>query len=195
MYLSGMIRILCFAFLAFSTAVSAQKSKPATPVQNNKPIATPQPTANGKIGYVDVESVISQLPEYKQLETKLTETRKKLSDDMFTRQQNFQQAYSNYTQNARDMADTTRTRMEGQLQQMDADMQQFRADAENTLTNTRKLFLGPVYLKLGGVIHDVAVENGFSMILPYRVGNGELLLHTDPALDVTSLVVKKFGAN
>lgn len=184
------MKILLTLFVALTTAFTLQAQ--------TKPAAQPSVTApaqTGRVGYVDVENVIAQLPEYKQLETKLQETRKKFSDDLFSRQQNFEKLYTDYVQNAKSMPDSSRLKAENQLQQLDAEMQQFRQDAQNTFENTKKLFLGPVYLKLGGVIRDVAIENGYSMILPYRVGEGELLLHSDPKLDVSDLVVKKFTAN
>jgi outer membrane protein len=154
-----------------------------------------QPTADGKIGYVDVDNVILQLPEYKQLETKLQETQKRLSDELLTKRQDFERLYTDYMRNGKTMPDSSRVKAEENLQRMDAEIQQFQADAQNTFENTKKLFLGPVYLKLGGVIRDVAIENGFSMILPYRVGNSELLIHTDTKLDVSDLVLKKFTSN
>jgi outer membrane protein len=184
------MKILVVLCVVLSVAFSAQsQSKSAVKAPAKLPAQT------GKVGYVDVDNVIAQLPEYKKLELKLQETRKKFSDDMFARQQNFERLYSDYTQNAKSMPDSSRVKAENQLQQMDAEMQQFRQDAQNTFENTKKLFLTPVYLKLGGVIHDVAIENGYSMILPYRVGQSELLLHSEPKNDVSDLVLKKFTAN
>jgi outer membrane protein len=177
------MRILLLAIITFSASISVQAQ------------TTPrQPTANGKIGYVDVENVIARLPEYKQMEVKLEEMKKRLSDELQTKRQSFENLYTDYMQNANAMADSSRVKAEGQLQQMDEEIKQFQRDAQNTFVNTKKLFLGPVYLRLGGVIREVAVENGFSMILPYRVGNSELLLHSDAKLDVSELVVKKFTA-
>lgn len=173
------MKLLTLLFVAAATVVQAQSQPAAKP-------------ATGKIGYVDVENVIGQLPEYKELGVKIQETRKSMSEKLAAKQQNFETAYTNYMQNAKTMADTTRTRIEGQLQAMDNDIQQFKADAENTFVNTRKLVLGPVYLKLGGVIRQVAAENGYMMVLPYRVGSGELLLHSDANHDLTAVVVKKY---
>jgi outer membrane protein len=175
------MRLLTFVFILLSVLVQAQ-TKPADAV------------ASGKIGYLDVENLVAQLPEYKQLQTKMQETRKSMSDRLFEKQQNFQRVYSDYMQNGESMADTTRARVEGQLRQLDNEMQQFRAEAENTFENTKKLFLAPVYLRLGGVIQQVAAENGFIMILPYRVGNADMILQADPKLDISELVLKKMTA-
>jgi outer membrane protein len=175
------MKFFVLIFLGMSCLVNAQ-TKPSAPV------------ANDKIGYVDIDNVIAQLPEYKKLETKLQETRKKMSDDLFDKQQAFDRAYSYYMQNARDLADTTRTRLEGELEIMNTEMQEFSANAERTFENTKKLYLAPVYLRLGEVIRSVAIEHGFSMILPYRVGSGELLLHSDAKLDISQLVIAKLSS-
>lgn len=192
------MRILLFAIItltvSFSHAQTKKQSKQAAPASKPTAPAPKQPTADGKIGYLDIENVIVQLPEYKQLEIKLEETRKRLGGELETKRQAFENLYTDYMRNARTMADTSRTKVEGQLQQMDAEIRQFEQSAQNTLVNTRKLILGPVYLKLGGVIRDVAIENGYSMILPYRIGDGEFILRSDTTLDVSNLVVKKFSA-
>ena len=172
------MKLLTFIFLTITVCASGQ----------TKPTET---VATGKIGYLDVEKLVAQLPEYKKLQDKMEETRRTMSDKMYDKQQNFQRVYTDYAQNVKTMADTTRARYEAQLQQLDNDIQQFRNDAVNTFENTKKLMLAPVYLKLGSVIRDVAIENGYIMILPYTVHDGELLLHSDPKLDVAPLVLKK----
>lgn len=172
------MRVLMLIFLAASNLAAAQ-TKPA-----DSPIS-------GKVGYLDVESLISKLPEYGQLQAKMQETRKQLSDDLFKKEQGFQIAYNTYLQDAKQMSDTTRATAEGQLQQLDSEIRQLRADAENTLENTKKLYLSAVYLRLAAVLKEVASENGFIMILPYTVGNAELLLHSDSKFDVSPLVLKK----
>ena len=48
--------------------------------------------------------------------------------------------------------------------------------------------------KRGTSLRRIAIENGYSMILPYRIGSGEFLLHTDTTRDVSQLVIKKFTA-
>ncbi|HEY0741787.1 MAG TPA: OmpH family outer membrane protein [Chryseosolibacter sp.] len=181
------MKILVLAALGLFVSLSADAQTQAQPKQ--------QPASAGKIGYIDVESVIVQLPDYKKLEAKLQETQKKLSDEMLTKQQTFEKHYADYLRDAKSMADSSRVKAEEQLTQMDADIRQFEADAQNTFENTKKLYLSPIYLKLGGVIREVAVENGFMMILPYRIGQGQLLLRTDATLDVSQLVLKKFGSN
>ena len=193
------MRILFFAIItltaSFAHAQTKKQPKQAAPVSQPTAPTPKQPTANGKIGYLDIDNVIVQLPEYKQLEVKLEETQKRLGNELQAKREAFENLYTDYMRNARTMADSSRTKAENQLQQMDADIRQFEQSAQNTLVNTRKLILGPVYLKLGGVIRDVAVENGYSMILPYRIGDGEFILRSDTTLDVSDLVVKKFSSS
>ena len=181
------MRILILAVAGLFVSLNAD-------AQTTQAVPT-QPASGSKIGYVDVESVIVQLPDYKKLEIKLQETQKKLSDEMLMKQQAFEKQYADYLRDAKSMPDSSRAKAEEQLTRMDADIRQFEADAQNTFENTKKLYLSPIYLRLGGVIRDVAVENGFTMILPYRIGSGEFLLRTDSTFDVSQLVLKKFGAN
>lgn len=178
---------LLFAFIGLFVSLGADGQSQVQP--------KPEPTVGGKIGYVDLERVVAQLPDYKALEVRLQETQKKLSDEMLAKQQSFEKLYAEYLRDGKSMADSSRVKAEEQLTQLDAEIQQFEVDAQNTFDNTKKLYMSPIYLKLGGVIREVAVENGFMMILPYRIGGSEFLLRTDAALDVSELVVKKFTSN
>ncbi len=145
-----------------------------------------------KVAYVNVEQVIAQLPESKQLDQKLKETQEKLRNDLMSKQQDFDKLYKFYQERGQTLVDSTRQKVENQLQAIDADIQQFNADAQNTFDNTRKLYLTPVYLKLGRIIQQVATENGYSMVIPTAINGNPFILHADQQLNVSDLVLKKY---
>lgn len=146
----------------------------------------------GRVGYVDVERVVAQLPETKQMEQKLVEVRAKLAQELQDKQQNFQRVYSFYTSNSKNLVDSTRTKLENQLQLLQQELQQFEGEAQSTFDNTQRLYMAPVYLKIGNVIAQVASEKGYSLIIPVKIDGNYFVLFSDKKLDVSDLVLTKY---
>jgi outer membrane protein len=146
-----------------------------------------------KIGFVDTDRVIMQLPDTKQLQETLKSSQAKLETDYAAKQQVFQKQYADFAAAVNTMHDTTRARMEGKLQQMSGELQQFEQDAQQTLENTRKLYMAPIYLKVGKAIDEVAAENGFALVIPRSIGGTPFLLYADEKRNITTLVLQKLG--
>ena len=53
--------------------------------------------------------------------------------------------------------------------------------------------MAPIYLKVNRAIGEVAKENGYSIILTEKVSNFDFLLYRQAQMDVSNLVLKKFG--
>lgn len=160
--------------------------------QNDTRSAPKNPTP-GKVGYANVNYIMSVLPDTKRLDSALTEMRSKFQADFDVKRQNLQALYTSYIQNRDAMADSTRARMEGQIQAGQTDLQQFEENAQTTLQNTQKLYMAPIYLQVGKAIEEVAIENGFYVILPTQVSGQNIFLYADAKRDVSSLILQKFG--
>lgn len=152
------------------------------------PASAQQPST--RIAYVDTEYVMSQMPEVKQMEEKLRETQTRLQNDFKTKQETFQKRYQDFTQNGAAVADSIRERNVRELQEMQAELQNFQSEAQNTIENTRKLYMAPLYLKVGNGIREVATKQGYAMVIPMDIGSYNFVLHADPKLNISELVVE-----
>lgn len=148
---------------------------------------------SGQIVYADTEYIIARMPAMKELQDKVMETQTKLQGEYNEKTQQLQKMYADYTAALSTMADSTRQKTETALQQLNAELQQFPQDARVTIENTRKLYMAPVYLQVGKAIDQVARENGFSAILPLKIGDFALLVYADKKMDVSDLVLQKLG--
>jgi outer membrane protein len=151
-----------------------------------------QPSAI-KVGYVDTEYIMSVTPEAKAMQEQVKATQTRLQSDFAAKQQLFQKQYADYAANMNSMSDTARANTEGRLQTLSQELQQFQQDAQSTIENVRKLYLAPVYLKIGKAIEMVAQENSFTVILPKKTSGFDLLLYADKKMDVSDLVIQKLG--
>ena len=84
-------------------------------------------------------------------------------------------------------------RGEQQLREGLAQVEQMQQDAQVTLQNKQKLLMAPLYLKVNNAISQVAKENGFDVIFTDKVGGVDLLLYKNEQLDISDLVLAKFG--
>lgn len=150
-------------------------------------------SVTGKIGYADMEYIMSQLPDMKQIETELKSTQAQFKKEIDAKSQKLQKDYGDFNTNAKTMTDTLRINSQRKLEESMAALEQFQQNAQTTLQNKQKLLMAPLFLKVNKAINEVATENGFSVILTKEVGNYQVLLHQSEQLDVSNLVLKKFG--
>lgn len=154
---------------------------------------TSQSNAPGKVGYADVEYIISQLPEMKELESDMKSTQTQLRNQIQAKSQQVQKQYTDFNANAQSMHDTVRVNKQRELETAMNDLEQMQQDAQRTLQNKQKLFMAPLILKVNKAIQDVAKENGFSMIISNKVSSYDVLTFKSEAFDISNLVLQKFG--
>ena len=154
---------------------------------------TSQPVAADKVGYANVEYIISQLPDTKQIETELKSTQTQLRTQIQSKSQEVQKQYNDFNTNMETMHDTVRVSRQRDLEQAMADLEQMQQDAQRTLQNKQKLYMAPVILKVNKAIQEVAAENGFDIILTNKISGYNFLLYQTAQLDISNLVLEKFG--
>lgn len=178
------MRNLVLSLLLFAS-LSASAQTPSAPG------STP---ALEKVGFVDIEYVLSQLPEMKAMEQKLVEVNTKLGEDFTTRQENYKKVFGDYSARWELLDDSAKMKANAYIGQLQAELQGFNAEAQKTLDNTRKLYMAPIYLKIGRAIAEVAIENGFIILIPKGIENNDFVLWGDPRVDASELLIKKMTA-
>ena len=153
----------------------------------------PPQDAGGKVGYANVEYIISQLPDMKEIETEMKSTQTQLRNQIQAKSQAVQKQYTDFNAGMQTMHDTVRVNKQRELEQAMAELEKMQEDAQRTLQNKQKLFMAPVVLKVNKVIQEVAKENGFDMILTDKVSGFDVLLARSEKLDISNLVLQKLG--
>ena len=158
-------------------------------------IATAQnaDSASRRIGYANLEYIMQRLPEMKEIDSNLNSTQTQLRNQIQAKSDQLKKQYEQFTSAAPTMVDTVRMRGEQQLREGLAQLEQMQQDAQVTLQNKQKLLMAPLYLKVNNAISQVAKENGFDVIFTDKVGGVDLLLYKNEQLDISDLVLAKFG--
>lgn len=148
-----------------------------------------------KIGYTNVDYVVSLMPESKAVESELKTYRDQLESQYNNKVKEFQEKYAAYEKGASTMADVVRADKEKELQNMQAQIEEFQKNAETSIQKKQAALLEPVLDKVQKAINAIAEENGFTYIFNSDAGYGTtpILLYGPEKDNVSDIVLKKLG--
>lgn len=158
-------------------------------------VATTAPLMAQKIGYTNVDYVLSQMPESKQIEADLKAYSGQLEAQLKSKTTEFQTKLEAYQKGGATMTDLVKADKEKELQQLQSSIQDFQKSADQSLQQKQQQLLKPALDKLQKAIDDVAKESGYSYVLNSDAGYGTtpVLLHAPDDANISDLVLKKMG--
>ncbi|EON77285.1 Outer membrane protein H precursor [Lunatimonas lonarensis] len=146
-----------------------------------------------KIGYTNVEYIMSLMPEMEQIDADITDYGSQLDQQIQTKTRDFQQQVQSYQQSMNSMTDQARGEKEQQLTKMQQDIQKFQQDVQASYQRKLQELLEPVQTKVYNAINAVAAENNYTHILADSAGQAPILLYTKDDDPFTDLVLAKLG--
>jgi len=147
-----------------------------------------------KIGYTNIELVLSYMPEARKMEQDLTTFQKKLQEQYDVKLKYAQSKLEEYQQQEANLAPDQKKTKEAELMKLQEEIKKFEEDSQNNLVTKREELLGPITERLQKAIEDVASELGFTYILNQTNSSGvSTILHGPKENDVTEAIMKKLG--
>ena len=146
-----------------------------------------------KIGYTDVQYVLAQMPESKQIESELKTYNTQLEAQLKSKYADYQAKGEAYQKAAGTMTDVVKADKEKELQGLQQSIQEFQQSAQQSLQQKQQTLLKPALDKLQKNIDLVADENGFTYVFNSDSGGSPLLLHAPKDGNISDLVLKKMG--
>ncbi len=147
-----------------------------------------------KIGYTNVEYIMSLMPEMEQIDADVTDYCAQLDQQIQTKIQDFQQKGAAYQQAASTMTDEARSQKEQELGKLRQDIEKFQQDVQASYSRKLQELLEPVQTKVYNAINAVAAENNYTHVLSESAGQaGPILLYTKDDDPFTNLVLAKLG--
>jgi len=144
---------------------------------------------NAKIGYIDSNKILSDMPETDSLQKELKNYADYLDQQMQTMGQEYQKKVQDYQQNVAGMSDLIRQTKEKEITDLQQRIQAFQASADKDLQDKQQELFSPLIQRVKDAITDVGKENGYNYILD--VGTGAVVYYQGD--DVSALVKKKLG--
>lgn len=146
-----------------------------------------------KIGYTNVDYVLSLMPQAKQVESELATRENQLTSQLESKYKEYQAKVADYQQNAEGYTDVVKADKENEIVNLQNSIQQFEANAQNSLLNKRNELLQPLFEQIGTAIEQVSTENGYTHVFNMNTNGGTILLYAREEDNVTNLVLKKLG--
>ncbi|WP_187264576.1 OmpH family outer membrane protein [Pontibacter beigongshangensis] len=167
------IKTLVVAFLLIGFTSVAQTS--------NQPI---------KIGYTNVEYILLQLPESRQIESELKTHSTQLENQLKAKYSEYETKLAALEKGGPTMDKVVRDDKERELMNMQNSIQEFQRNAQASLQQKEKSLVDPVITKIDQAIKDVAKENGYTWVI-----SNQALLSGPEDGDISPLVLRKLGVD
>jgi outer membrane protein len=145
-----------------------------------------------KVGYVDSETIMKQLPEAQDAQRKIDALVQQWQAELQKMKDEWKSKYDEYERRKLILTDEARAQMERELSELDRriaefQMQKFGPDGE--LYRKQDELIKPVQSKIFNAIKEVALEEGFDFVFDK---SGEiLLLYANEKYDLTQKVLNK----
>lgn len=149
-----------------------------------------------KIGFMDVQAVMSELPEMNNVQTELegfvTEKQQQLQD----RTASFQEAVANYQENQASMSEQQQTAREEELASMESDLRTFQQSLQTEIQQYRQQLLAPIYEDIDQAIANIAEEEDLDFVLNKATMRGENIVQfsAEETLNITNSVVQRINS-
>ncbi len=142
-----------------------------------------------KFGIVNTQTIIQDLPDFKEAREQIDSSSKKYEDEFKKLQEQMEKSYAEFQALAADTPESIKERRMQEIQDLDQKMQQFHATATQDIQRQQETLLAPIQEKVRQALTAVGKENNMTFIfenmMPVYTG-------TD-VIDVTPLVRTKLG--
>ena len=136
--------LVAFIFVAF--AASAQTAKPI------------------KLGHLDVQKLMSVMPESKKADETLQAKQTEIQKEMASMTETYQKLLQEYQANEKTYTDLVRANKEQEIRSLGERIQNFRELADQQLQETYNKLMGEIMEKIQKAAQEVGKENGFTYI-------------------------------
>lgn len=142
-----------------------------------------------KLGVVDVDSLISSMPETSAAQNTLSELQKKYVAEFNKLEEEFQSQYEEFNKMSDNDPQDVKENKAKQLMALQETLNSFQKNAMEELQKQQDDLMAPISQKVHKAIESVGKETGFSYIQNIK----ESFFFASPVEDITPLVKKKLG--
>ncbi len=152
-------------------------------------IASLQLNAQSKVGTIDVEYILSQMPELKEAGNNAQAYGEDLNAQLQFKITKFQEQVKIYQETEATLNEADKTAKQQELTAIEQEIQKFQQNSNSLVQVRQSELLRPLYGKINDALQIVANEGMFTQIFTIN----ENLVFIEPRLDVTYLVMTKMG--
>lgn len=144
--------------------------------------------AQNKLGHVNAQEILFQMPAYKTAFNDLQQFQTNLENRLSGLLSELEQLRKSYEATASSLTDLEKQDKELEMQSLYQRIETFQADAQELLQKEEQKLITPIQTELLNAINEVAKEGNYTYIL-----TSEVFLFANESNDVGDLVRKKLG--
>ena len=146
--------------------------------------------AQSKIGTVNVNQVLTQLPEIADVEKALKSYTDELDATLKQKVDTYNTKLELFKENANTYSDVMKKTMGEELYNLETDINKFKQNGATLTQLKRDELLRPLYKKISDMIAIVAKEQQYSQILTL---DGNEFAYADEKYDISKIVLSRLG--
>lgn len=147
-----------------------------------------------KIGYVDMQDIISLMPETAQADSALGTYRENLIQTMQSMNQEFQTKAAAFVKDSLKMNEAIKEARRSELRDLQNRLGQLQQNSQQQMQQEQSQLLQPIIDKAQRVVTEVAKTKGYTYVFDDSQGGGANILIVKPnADDLTAEVKTKLG--
>lgn len=143
-----------------------------------------------KVGVIDAEYILAQLPEIKTVEDGLKTYNTELQDELQNSIKKYEELIKDYQATNTTLPEDEKVAKENEIIGMENDIQNYRQKATVLMQLRRNELTKPLYEKIDGAMKQVIAEQKYTQIIN---ANANSLAYADPEYDITDAVLAKLG--
>jgi len=145
--------------------------------------------AQSKVGTIDIDFIISKMPEITTVQTQLDDYKKELDLDFNKNMDAYNALIKEYKENEVTFTIAVKKQKQDEIITAENDLGKFQQNGTKLISIRRDALLQPLYKKIGDALGKVAKEKSYTQVLQIN----ENLVYLDNELDLTIQVLKELG--
>jgi outer membrane protein len=150
--------------------------------------------AQSKIGYVDSEYILNQIPEFKQAQEELEKLSQEWQKQLEKKYAEIDQLYRNYQAEHVLLTEDMRRKREEEITRKEKEAKEFQKakfGPDGELFKKRQELVQPIQDKIYNAIKDIASVDRLDIV--FDKSSGATILYVNPKNDISDKVLKKLG--
>jgi len=147
-----------------------------------------------KLGYVDTDYILKNIPEYQDAQTQLDDLSKQWQQEIEDKYAKVDQLYKAYQTDAVLLPEDMKHQREDEIVKAEKevkDLQKTRFGPEGDLFKKRQELVKPIQEKIFNAIEDIATKKNYAFI--FDKASGPVIMYVQAKLDISDEVLEQIG--
>lgn len=145
--------------------------------------------AQSKVGTIDVDYIISQMPELSSVQKQIEDYGNGLDSNLLKKLAEYQTAIDKYKTDEVSLTINQKKGRQDSIIAMENDIQKFQQNGNQLIVLKQEEYLKPLYEKIGIALEKIAKAEGYTQVL---MRNNDVV-YIDNRFDLTLAVLKELG--